>query len=430
MEEQKLPQKVNTVRKGVQTLFLPTSSFTTTLVSMNFYLPLEKETIAQYSLLSELLITCSADYPDYLKLNYKLSDLYGADIQSSVSKVGDLLCVKFLASSINNNFAIGNENIVEQSVKLLLDLIFRPKTVNESFEETDIKREKRKLIDRIKGELNEKRVYANNRLIAEMFEEDSYGAFRLGTVETVSSLDGKALYSAWKKMLETAFVRINVIGQSQPLDVYDRIDEELKAYDRRKITDITKIAPLTKRQEVKRVTEKMNVSQGKLVMGFNAPFGSDEDSLSATVMSDIFGGGPYSRLFGNVREKMSLCYYCRASIKRNKGFMTVDCGVSEENAQKAEAAILEQLEVMKQGGFTDFEFSSSVKSLKDSLSSYRDSQNAMDAWYTLKIAEKEVYSPEEIGEMLDKISREDIISAAKKCFYNTVYMLLPDKENG
>ncbi len=421
-----MPELIKTVANGVEKIYLQNNSFNTTLVSVNFYLPLRRETIAKYALLPEILITCSADYPDYLKLNFKLSQLYGADAECSVSKVGDCLCIKFIASSINDRFAFSGEKAVSDSVNLLLDLIFRPKVKNNAFFEEDLKREKRKLIDRIKGDLNEKRIYARNRLVSEMFEDDPFGAYRLGTVEEVEKITGNDLYEAYKQMLSSAFIRIHTVGEKESTDIYDRITAELSKIERKNITDIYSSTALKERESVKRVSENMDVAQGKLVMGFNCPFGDDDSNLDTMIMCDIFGGGPYSRLFGNVREKMSLCYYCSASSMRNKGFMMVDCGVEKDNAESAEKAILEQLEIMKNGEFTDFEFASSIKSISDSLKSYRDSKQGLDLWYTIKAPNKNLYSPEEIIEKLSAVTKDGVATAAKKCKYNTVYMLMPE----
>ena len=177
------------------------------------------------------------------------------------------------------------------------------------------------------------------------------------------------------------------------------------------------------------VAERMAVKQGKLVMGFSSDMcGDDDASLPLMVATDIFGGGPYSRLFANVREKMSLCYYCSASTIRQKGLVTVDSGVEAENAEKAQKEILAQLDAVKKGEFTDFEFEASLKSLRDSLNSYNDSQVLLDTWYALKAGNRTLYSPEEIADKIAEITREDIVNAAKGIKLHTVYKLLPKEE--
>lgn len=420
-----MPQQLTKLAEGVEALFLPGDSFNTTLVSFNFYMPLNRETVSKNALLPELIATCSKEYPDYLKLNYRLTELYGAEVVASASKVGNCICLKFTVSSINDRFAFDNEKVMEESVALLLSLIFRPKTENGAFAEEDLKREKRKLIDRIKGELNDKRTFARNRLVSEMLEDDPYGLYKLGEADAVANITGEELYETWKLMLETGYLRIHVIGEEIPCGLYDSVKQELSAFDRHNITDIYNVTALKERDGVKRVTDSMEVAQGKLVMGFSCASGDDDSSLDVMLMNDIFGGGPYGRLFTNVREKLSLCYYCSSQAVRNKGFMMVDSGVEKENAEKAEEAILGQLEVMTNGEFTDFEFSSAVKSIKDSLRSYKDSQNGLDVWYTVKAINKTVYSPEEICEKIETVTKQDVIKAAKGVRLNTVYMLLP-----
>jgi len=228
-------------------------------------------------------------------------------------------------------------------------------------------------------------------------------------------------------MLATAYVRIIIIGAALPSGLFESIAEKFGNIERHDIPDCSINEPTAETDAPKTVTERMPVTQGKLVMGFSSRMhGDDGDSLPLMVMTDIFGGGPYSRLFANVREKMSLCYYCSASSMRIKGLLTVDSGVELQNADKTEKAVNEQLDIVKNGGFTDFEFSSSVKSITDSLKTYNDSQASLDTWYSLKAYNKELYSPEDIAEKLSFVTREDVIKAANGVKLHTVYKLLPE----
>ena len=121
---------------------------------------------------------------------------------------------------------------------------------------------------------------------------------------------------------------------------------------------------------------------------------------------------------------MSLCYYCSATSVRQKGLVTVESGVEFKNANKAETEILNQLEIIKKGEFSEFEFDSSIKSIKDSLNTYNDSQNALDTWYLLKVNNDNIYSPSDISEKISKITREDVIKTAEGVRLHTVYKLL------
>ncbi len=419
-------KRIVTLKNGIEGLFIENQRFNTTSISFNFYLPLREESVAENALLPFILTSGGKDYPSFSALNYKLNKLYGARLDASTEKFGDCQLLRMRISVIEDRFTFESDSLVKQASELLMGLIFNPNTQNGEFLENDVKREKRKAIEHIKGEIAEKRLYAKNRLISEMYKGTAYGLPKCGTVEMVEKITGKSLYDAWKNMLSTAFLRVHVVSAAIPNRLFEDIAEKFDSVERYNITDCKLCEPTDALDKPNTVFEKMDVKQGKLVMGFSCEmYGDDDLSLPLMVMCDIFGGGPYSRLFSNVREKMSLCYYCSASSVRYKGLLTVDSGVEVNNAQKAQDEILNQLEIMKKGEFSDFEFESSIKSICDSLSTYNDSQNSLDLWYALKINNQNLYSPEDIAEKIKKITREDVIYAAKGVKLHTVYKLLP-----
>lgn len=421
--------KIYGLSEGAEGLFIKNERFNTTSVSFNFYLPLSADTAAAYALLPFILTTCGAEYPDFSVLNFKLSRLYGARLEASAEKLGDFQLLRMRISVINDKYTFDSESLLKRAIDMLLSLIFKPKTENGAFCEEDLSREKRKAIEHIKGEISEKRIYAKNRLIEEMYKGSAYGVPKCGTAEDVEKITGESLYKAWEDMLKKAFIRVQVIGASIPQRLFETVAESFENINRCEITDCKTSEPTAALEEPNEVTERMAVKQGKLVMGFSSDMCGDDDlSLPLMVATDIFGGGPYSRLFANVREKMSLCYYCSASAVRQKGLVTVDSGVEAENAEKAQKEILAQLDAVKKGEFTNFEFEASLKSLRDSLNSYNDSQVLLDTWYALKAGNRTLYSPEEIADKIAEITREDIVNAAKGIRLHTVYKLLPKEE--
>lgn len=421
--------KIYRLSDGVEGLFIKNERFNTTSVSFNFYLPLKRETAAAYALLPFIMTTCGEKYPDFSVLNYKLNRLYGAQLDAAAEKLGDYQLLKMRISVINDKYTFESESLIKQACEMLLSLIFEPKAENGAFAADDLAREKRKAIEHIKGEISEKRIYAKNRLIEEMFKGDAYGVPKCGTADDVEAVTGETLYSAWKDLIKKAFIRIQVIGAALPQRLFEDIAERFDGIKRDDITDCKINSAAKERETPVSVTEKMDVKQGKLVMGFSSRMSGDDDvSLPVMIMTDIFGGGPYSRLFSNVREKMSLCYYCSASAVRQKGLITVESGVEKENAEKAEKAIISQLDIVKNGEFSDFEFNSSLKSICDSLNTYNDSQVSLDTWYALKANNSTLYSPEDIAERIKQITREDVVNAAKGVKLHTVYRLLPKEE--
>lgn len=418
--------KITQLSNGAEGVFIKNERFNTTLVSYNFYMPLRAETAAHYALLPFMLTTCCDKYPDFSKLNFKLSKLYGANLSASAEKVGDFQLIKIAISVIDDRFTLDSEKLSDSAIELLNRLVFEPKVKDGAFYDEDIAREKRKAVEHIRGEISEKRIYARKRLIEEMYKGKPYGVSKCGTEEEVEKITGQSLYKAWREVLSHAFLRVNVISRSMPNGLFDVVSQKLSEIDRENITGSPICTPTEKAQKVNTVTENLDIAQGKLVMGFSSETYGDEESTAAlSVMCDIFGGGPYSRLFSNVREKMSLCYYCSASSVKAKGLIMVDSGVEKENAETAQKEILNQLEIIKKGEFTDTEFDSSIKGMTDSLNSYNDSQGLLDVWYSVKIFKDKLLSPEDSAELLCSVTRDDVVRAAKGVNLHTVYKLLP-----
>ncbi|MBP3706206.1 MAG: insulinase family protein [Clostridia bacterium] len=422
--------KMTKLSDGASGMFIQSLRFNTTLISFNFYLPLKRENVAVNALLPFVLTTCGEKYPDFSRLNYKLNKLYGARLSASAEKIGDFQLLKMAISVIDDKYTLDNEQLTQQACELLQSLLFEPKLADGAFHDSDVEREKRKAIEHIRGELSEKRIYAKNRMIEEMFSDEDYGVSKCGTEEDVQKITGESLYDAWRNLLAHAYIHVNVISRNLPSGLFETLSEKLSSINRSYITDFSAVRPTKAATEVKTVTERMDVAQGKLVMGFSSDIcGEGERATSLMVMADIFGGGPYSRLFSNVREKMSLCYYCAATSVRIKGLVVVESGVEAQNAQKARNEILNQLEIMKNGDFTDFEFESSIKGITDSLKSSNDSQETIDIWYSVKMCSGRLYSPEDVIQELSCVTRENVIKAAQGIKLNTEYLLLPKEEN-
>lgn len=411
---------------GVDGLFVKNTRFNTTLISFNFFLPLEKESVAVNALLPFMLTTSSKKYPDFSKLNLKLSKLYGAQLSASSEKVGDYQLLKMAVSVIGDKYTLDDESLTSQACELLSELIFEPNVENGTFLDEDVEREKRKAVQHIQGEMSEKRIYAKQRLIEEMYKDEPYGLPKCGTIEQVEKITGTELFAAWERMLKSAYCFVDVVSNALPIGFFDEISKRFDELERVDVTVMGKTEPTKKAEKVNTVTERLDVAQGKLVMGFSMERAEGETSqLPALVMTDIFGGAPYSRLFTNVREKMSLCYYCAASSVRVKGLLTVDSGVEEANVDKAQKEILNQLQIVKNGEFTDFEYESSLKGIADSLRTYNDSQELLDTWYSIKAVSGKFVSPDETAEKIASITKEQIIAAAKTVSLHTVYRLLP-----
>ncbi len=415
------------IADGVTGLFIENNRFSTTHISINLYLPLVKENIAVNALLPFVLSSCCAKYPDFSTLNLKLSQLYGADVGGIADKSGDTQVLRFFSYFIDDDSLPKGEKIAEEAIELLLSMLFDPSVKDGSFLKEDLERERRLTLEKIEGMANDKRVYAINRIVSEMYKNEAFGELKTGSIEAVSAVTGKDLLDAWQRVLSKAEIRVQVIGKKLPSKLFKSLETRLSEF-KRNPEKTPQTMPKTPNSTVNRVCEEMEVAQGKLVMGFCTDLvGSERETAFLTVFADLFGGAPYSKLFMNVREKLSLCYYCAARPNRKKGYLLVDSGVEPKNAKLAEKEILNQLEEIKQGNITDEELTASISSIKDSLSCLNDSQAALDGWYAVRHGD-ELITPEEYSEIISKVTKEDVVKAAGLYTLDTVYKIMPKEE--
>ncbi|MBQ1954722.1 MAG: insulinase family protein, partial [Clostridia bacterium] len=297
-----------------------------------------------------------------------------------------------------------------------------------SFKEEDFNREKRLFCELVEAEKNDKRQYARTRLESELFPEEPYGLADLGNIAGAEAMSKESLFAAWQNMLKYANIGINVIGANLPEDFLAEFRRNLENLCREP-QELNYQSKQLQKAELREVYDREEITQGKLCIGLCAPSGkSAKERAAATMANDLLGGGTYSKLFSVVREKLHLCYYCASRISRLKGYMVIDSGVDFANAQKAKDEILNQLELLKSGDFTDQDMESSRKSLCNAVKTAQDTASVIDRWYSGRFLDEELISPEEYRSSVTALKREDVIKAASGIEPHTVYYMLPKEE--
>ncbi len=422
--------EIKKISEGVNFCFQKTSRFKTSVISVNLICPLDEKS-SERALLCYLLGRTNRKYPDITSMNRKLASLYGAVISPKVSKVGESQVITLSLISVEDRFSLDGKAISEEGLRMLMDCIFAPDITPDGFKEENVEREKRLLIEKIESEKDEKRIYALNRMLEEMCRDESYGIHKYGSKERIAELTGKDIFNEWKKILTTSPVQINAVGGFD-MEMIENVTASYFNNLQRKKEDIIEVRTefLTESYDTKTVTEKQKVKQGKLVIGFRAGMTFDFDNYPAVrLMTAIFGGGTFSKLFMNVREKMSLCYYCAARLVSAKGLITVESGVETENAEKALEAIRNELDEVRKGNFTDETVENAKKSLIDSFNSVEDSVLGIEAFMHSQCLSGTFRTPEEYAELLNAVSREEIIVAANMVTEDTVFILESEKED-
>lgn len=414
---------------GFRVVCYETERFKTGRLSVGFVLPLGEQASA-YAVLPYLLSKTCAAYPTMVKLNQKLADLYGALLTPSVSKFGENQVLRLSMTFLDNRFAFSKEDLLLESAKLLCQVIFLPHlSASGCFLAEDVEREKRLMQERLEEEYNDKKAYALRRTEEIMCENEAYAINPWGTPEGVAALTPETVTEAWKTMLSTARIQLNIVGNGDQSNVVSAFQRAMSGVKRAASLTPLRAGLQPEVEKEKHVTETQAVEQGKLVLGFRTGMKDTEKDFPAfAVMTDLLGGGPYSRLFRQVREKESLCYYCSARLYSRKGILAVQSGVETENAQKTEKAVLAQLREMQEGGVTEEDLQNSKRSLLDRYHSVSDTPEEIEGWAHMQICDPRFKTAEEVADSLLSVTREDVLAAARTVKLDTVFLLKEKEE--
>ena len=414
---------------GVNFRSIRDTKLKTMRISAHLIVPMSRQTAAENALLPFLLSRDSREYPDFTKLGQRLAELYGASLNADVQKLGDLQVLSLSASGIADRYALEGEAISGELAKLLCSILFDPPLVDGLFPEDGFEQEKRQTMELIDSEYSDKRTYARQRCEAIMCADEPYGVNRYGGKEDIARVERPALTAAWKRLLDTAKIELMVLGDCDPAPVYEGFRAAFETLGSRKTADCT-TKVVRSAEKINTVTEKMDVAQGKLVMGFRTGTATPDEEVPATrLMAALFGGTPNSKLFLNVREKLSLCYYCSASYNSMKGIMLVQSGVEVKNMERAKEEILRQLDEVKQGNFDESEVEAAKMSLCNSYRTLSDSLGGLENWYLSQTFASHSQQPEEAAAQINAVTRQEIIDAANRVTLDTVYCLVGNGED-
>ena len=194
--------------EGVFLTYVPAAKFKTGVLGAQLITPLEESTVAAGALLPAVLRRGTTAHRDMRSIAAELDRLYGASIAYTVRKKGENQCLGFVGSFLDERYVPGGERLLEPMADLLGELLLDPLTRNGRFLSDYVESEKENLIDAIESILNDKRDYADARLLQEMCRGERYGIDRLGTVTGVERLTNQTLYRYYNELLATARIEL------------------------------------------------------------------------------------------------------------------------------------------------------------------------------------------------------------------------------
>lgn len=181
------------------------------------------------------------------------------------------------------------------------------------------------------------------------------------------------------------------------------------------------------KRAVRVVRERAEMQQAKVVLVLRTPPPRSSAELCALhVALSLWGGGPHSRLFTEVREKRSLCYYASAGGDSDKGLVVVQSGCDPASASAVAEQAMAQLSELAVGRFTDAELATAIAVCQGPLRSIDDSPAMRLSFTAEQFLRGFDEDPEQRIQGLARVSCDDVRAVASSCWLDLDYALLPE----
>ena len=413
------------IKNGIKIHKINTNKFKTNLIAVFLTTELSRENVTKNALISTILRRGSRNMHSQEEISKQMEDMYGASFDCGLDKIGDNQVLKFYIETINDNFIPQQkEKMLKTALEKILEIVFNPYLENGEFKKEYIEKKKNTVKQRIEGKIDNKARYALNRCIEEMYKDEPYGLYKFGYVEDLDAIDGKNLYEYYQELIKNCKIDILVSG-ILPDNIEEIIseNENIKILQERQPRYIMPklVAKNTEKENV--ITESMEVTQGKLVLGLDIKLENEKQKYDALLYNSILGGTANSKMFQNVREKAHLAYVASSSYIRQKSNIFINCGIEISNYEKALEIVKKQIEDMRKGDFTEEDIENSKKGIISTIDLIEDEQDTGITYYFGQELSNNKINPEEYKEIVQKVKKEDIVKIANSVSIDTIYFL-------
>jgi predicted Zn-dependent peptidase len=401
---------------------IKTNRFKTTKIEAVFRMPVEKDKLAILSFLSEIMDQSSKKYPNRRAMAIKLENLYKAYYYAYASKVGNCLNFTFSIDFINPEY-IDDKNYLEDVISFLCETITKPNVSAEEFDNDLFSIVKNSvLIDIDSIEENAEKKSISNALTA--MDKESVSSFEImGTKEEVSKITPSKIYDCYKHLMNNAVIDFFVVGNTN-MDNIIRLIKKYYVNHKIRSQKIDYYIDNKIRKKFFVTKEESSFLQSQLVMIYNLDnLTKDEKEITFHLLNYILGsGGLTSKLYRYIREENNYCYKVASMYFKYDNLLCIASSLSIDNTEKAIKMVKKAVREMQKGIFTEDDIKDAKRNLLLSLNVNKNNPYAILSNYEFKYF-LDNYDIEEKIDLIDKITKEDIIKLANKIKENTIYIL-------
>ena len=416
------------IKQGIKAHIINTDLFKTNLICIIFTIPLTRENVTKNALIPFLLRRGSKKFNSQIIINKELENMYGATFDCGIDKIGDNQVLKYYIDVIDNRYSLDGENLLKKALDMILDITFNPLMDKGVFKESFFNIEKENLRKVIESKIDNKDLYALNNCISSIYGENGFGLYKFGYKEDIDNISLEKISNHYNSLVQNAKIDIFVSGNFKENEVEDILynNENLKKIKPRKESyiinnEFTEIKQIV--DNPREIKEKMNVTQGKLVIGLDVLDKMDNLQSVGLVYNAILGDGATSMLFQNVREKASLAYTAKSSFIKQKLNIFIKCGIQIDNYEKTLKLIKKQLDNIREGKFSEEEIKNAKSYLISGIKNVEEEQDTEIVYYIGQELSKTNISIKEYINKIENVTKDEIIEFSKKLQINTIYFL-------
>lgn len=380
-------------------------------ITLQFVRPMCREEATLNALLPMVLLRGTAKHQNLQAITMHLDDLYGASVGDLVRRIGDYQTTGLYCSFTEDRFALDGDEILSPVVDFLQEILLQPLLEDGHFCTAIVESEKKNLIADLEAQKNDRGAYAGSQLLKNMCRADSFSIPRLGEKEAVAPITAQSLYVHYQHLLQNANVDIFYVGSLTAEEISPKIGKIFEGLER-KVDTLPAQKPFQDAGHSHQ-RETMDISQSRLCMGFTTHITNQHPDFAAMqVFNCIFGAGMTSKLFMNIREKMSLCYSIGSGYYGGKGLLTVSAGIDRDKENTVKDEILRQLQLCREGNISADELRSAKEAVASSLRSVLDSPGAIEGYFSTAAISGIAITLPEYRQAVDNVTLEDVVRAA------------------
>lgn len=405
---------------------IETNKFKTININLNIKRESKKEEITLRDLLINTLIDSSKKFPTRKKIEIETEELYGLGLNINLVNSGKCNLISLNEVFLNNKYI--DDDILERAISYLNEIVFNPNVEDNEFNIDSFNLAKRIVKNNIESLKDNPSSYGRHCLLKEINSNNPLTF--IPSIEELDKITPNSLYEYYKKVINNDEINVFVIGEVNSEEI-KKIFEKTFNIKNRKTNKINHYVLEHNIGDGIIYKEKLPINQTKLLMGYNFESVTEfENKYVSSMLSYILGGSADSMLFKVVREKESLCYNINSGYNQLTGILIIHAGIDGDKYEKTKELIINQIEEIKKGKFTDEDLENGKKIYKNSALELFDSPNSIINMYmSHEYINSDLY--EDKIKNIDKVTKEDIISLANKLHLNKIVLIEgeEDEEN-